>query len=147
MADPVVTITAAPRPVAVIPATTTWQEYPRLWGRLLDQVHANVRWGGSGPKGRNVMVYLDDVPHVEVGVELDQPVEFDAPVVRSATPGGLVAMTVHRGPFQDLGDGHDAVLAWCAANGVERAGPRWEIYGHHYDDPALLTTEIYYLLA
>src|SRR5262249_44008605 len=122
-------------------------EFPRLWGRLLDQVHANIRWGGSGPKGRNVMVYLDEVVHVEVGVELDQPAEFDAPVVRSATPSGLVAMTVHRGPFQNLGEGHDAIAAWCAANGAKQAGPRWEIYGHHYDDPALLTTEIYYLLA
>src|SRR5207302_2121123 len=65
------TMTAAARPTAVLAATTTWQEFPALWRRLLDEVHAHVRWGGPGRKGRNVMLYHDDVPHVEVGVELD----------------------------------------------------------------------------
>lgn len=143
----VVTLTAQPRPIAAIPATTTWQEFPRLWRPLLDQVHATMRWGGTGPKGRNVMLYHDDVPHVEIGVELDQPAEFDAPVVRSALPAGPVAMTVHHGPFELLGGGHDALARWCTEQGVTRAGPSWEIYGHWYEDPALLQTEIYYLLA
>jgi len=147
MAYEVVTLTAQPRPTAVVAATTTWPEYPRLWGRLLDQVHANVHWGGSGHKGRNVMLYLDDVPHVEVGVELDQPASFEPPVLRSALPAGAAVMTVHRGPFTELGGGHDAIHRWCKENGRKLAGPRWEIYGHHYDDPALLETEIYYLLA
>lgn len=142
----VVTLTAAARPTAVIAATTTWPEFPGLWRGLLDKVHANVRWGGSGPKGRNVMLYHDNVPHVEIGVELDQPAEIAAPVVRSVLPAGEVAMAVHYGPYELLGDAHDAVIDWCDDNGRRRAGPRWEIYGHWQEDPDLLETEVYYLL-
>src|SRR3989442_9750865 len=88
----IVRATAEARPTAVLAATTTWQEYPQLWRRLLDQVHANVHWGGDGRKGRNVMLYHDDVPHVEVGVELDQPARIEAPVIHSVLPAGEVAM-------------------------------------------------------
>jgi effector-binding domain-containing protein len=138
--------TAAARPTAVIAATTTWQEFPALWRRLLDQVHASVTWGGPGRKGRNVMLYRDDVPHVEVGVELDQPAEIRGHAVRSTLPPGRVAMTVHRGRYEDLGAAHSAVLRWCAEHGLDTAGPRWEIYGHHHDDPDRRETEVYYLL-
>ena len=142
----VVTGTTRARPTAVMAATTTWPEYPRVWRSLLDQVWANVRWSGTGPKGRNVMLYLDDVPHVEVGVELDQPAEVEPPVIRSALPAGEIAMTVHRGPYEGLGDAHEAVLRWCHDNGRQPTRQRWEIYGHHHDDPAQLETEVYWLL-
>lgn len=133
------------RPTGIIAATTTWREFPTLWKSLLDEVHANIQWGGSGRRGRNVMLYLDDVPHVEVGVELDQPARIGGRVVRSALPAGEVAMTVHRGPYEALGSAHDAVLQWCADHGVHPAGPRWEVYGHWHDDRDP-ETEVFYLL-
>jgi effector-binding domain-containing protein len=142
----IVADTVPARPVAVIAATTTWAEFPQVWRHLLDQVHASVRWGGPGRKGRNVMLYKDDVPNVEIGVELNQAAEFEAPVIRSALPAGRVAMTIHKGPFTELGAAHGAVLRWCSEQGLQPAGPRWEIYGHHDDDPALLQTEVYYVL-
>ena len=138
--------TVAARPTAVIAAETTWPEYPQVWRRLLDAVHANIVWGGTGHKGRNVMLYLDDVPHVEVGVEIDQPVEIGGPIIRSALPAGNVAMTVHQGSYDGLGRAHEAVIKWCSSQGLHRTGPRWEVYGHHHDDPAQVITEIYYLL-
>jgi len=51
------------------------------------------------------MVYLNDVPNVEVGVLLDQPCPFTGRVVASALPAGTAATTVHRGPFGDVGAG------------------------------------------
>jgi effector-binding domain-containing protein len=39
------------------------------------------------------------------------------------------------------------VLDWCAAQGLKTAGPRWEVYGPHRDDPAEVWTEVYWLLA
>lgn len=64
-------ITVRAQPTAVIAETTTWEAYPRLWPRLLDEV-----WSAVRPEretivpGRNVMLYRDDVPNVEVGVEV-----------------------------------------------------------------------------
>jgi effector-binding domain-containing protein len=143
----VTTVEVSTRPTAVIAATTTWREFPALWRQLLTEVHANVRWGGPGHKGRNVMLYLDETPHVEIGVELDQPVELLGDrVTRSVLPAGRVVTTTHRGPFENLGAGHEAIARWFTEQGRTPTWPRWEIYGHHYDDPAKLTTEIYYLL-
>lgn len=135
------------RPTAVVPATTTWQEFPTLWKDLLTEVWTCLRAGGVERGCRNVMLYLDDVPHVEVGVELLVPCPLTGRVVASALPAGNVAMTTHRGPYAGLGEAHRAVLDWCAAQGLPTAGPRWEVYGPHNDDPAKVWTEVYYLLA
>jgi hypothetical protein len=68
----------AARPTAVIARQTTWAEFPRLWRPLLDEVYA-VLAGAGGPRpGGNVMLYRDDVPHVEVGVEV--PAELETTV-------------------------------------------------------------------
>src|SRR6266487_6336058 len=95
----------AARPTAVVAASTTWQEFPTLWGKLLDEVWACLRAGGIHRGCRNVMLYWDDAPHVEVGVELDQPCPLTGRVVASALPAGQVAMTMHRGIVRRAGVG------------------------------------------
>ena len=92
------------------------------------------------------MLYKDDVPNVEVGVEVSGPFPPSGPVVASVLPAGEAATTVHRGPYDRLGDAHQAILTWCATHGREPAGPRWEVYGDWHEDPAQLETEVYYLL-
>jgi effector-binding domain-containing protein len=139
-------VTEPERPIAIIAATTNWREFPMLWPQLLDEVHADVRWQGNGHTGRNVMLYLDDVPHVEIGVELDQPVGITGRVIRSALPSGKVATMTHRGPHDRLGATHDAIRAFCAEHSLALAGPRWEVYGHSNTEPAQLETDVYYLL-
>jgi hypothetical protein len=140
----------AARPTLVVAATTTWAEYPRLWGRLLDEVYAAIGPDRSGRQ--NVMLYRDDVPNVEVGV-LDpgqaDPRSPAAPrggVVASTLPAGRVATAVHRGDYANLGTTHRAVLAWCHEHGELPAGPRWEVYGHWAEPPAVPETEVSYLL-
>jgi len=140
-----VTVTTRPaRPTAVVPAATTWAEFPRVWKGLLDQVWAALHAAGITRGCPNVMLYLDDVPHVEIGVLYDGP-PLAVPVVPSVLPGGRVAATVHRGPYAELGAAHDAVRRWCASQGLVTAGPRWEVYGPHHDDPARLEVEVCYL--
>jgi effector-binding domain-containing protein len=55
-------------------------------------------------------------------------------------------MTTHYGPFAGLALAHQAVIDWCDAQGRQRTGTRWEVYGPHDDDPAKVWTEVYYLL-
>ena len=132
---------------AVVAAATTWQEFPALWGQLLDEVW-NCLGAGEIYRGcRNIMLYLDGVPNVEVGVLLDQPCPLTGRVVASALPAGTAAMTIHRGSFGDVGAAHDAVLAWCSVHGHQPSGVRWEIYGPHSDDPDQQWTEVYWLLS
>jgi effector-binding domain-containing protein len=135
------------RRTAVVAATTTWLEFPALWGQLLGEVWDCLHAGGIYQGCRNIMLYLDSVPNVEVGVLLGQPCPLTGRVVASALPAGTAAMTVHRGPFGDVGAAHGAVLDWCAAHGHEPDGTRWEVYGPHDDDPAQQWTEVYWLLS
>src|SRR5215472_10380332 len=54
------------RPTAVVPATTTWQEFPKMWRQLLDEVWACLRSCGISRGSRNIMLYWDGTPKVEV---------------------------------------------------------------------------------
>jgi effector-binding domain-containing protein len=138
---------AGSRPTAVVAATTTWQDFPSLWGRLLGEVWDCLHAGGIYRGCRNIMLYRDDVPNVEVGVLLAQPCPLTGRVVASALPAGTAAMTVHRGPFGDVVAAHDAVVGWCAARGHRLSRTRWEVYGPNHDDPAQQWTEVCWLLS
>lgn len=134
-------------PTAVVASTTTWDEFPRLWRQSLDEVWALIRGTDLWTDGHNVMVYKDDVPNVEVGVQVTRAFPPSGRVVPSALPVGRVATTVHRGPYDRLGDAHQAVRDWCAAQGQALTGTRWEVYGDPQPDPARTETEVYWLLA
>jgi len=131
-------------PTAVVAETTTWQAYPSLWPQFLDEVWTFLRGADLEP-GRNVMVYRDDRPSVEVGAEVARPFEAEGRVVPSALPAGLAATTIAHGPpsREGIADAHAAVKEWCALNGYELEGTRWEVYDH---EPASYT-EVYWLVS
>ncbi len=136
----------------MIGQTTTWEEFPSVWGRLLDEVYGFVRTrthlatGDGAELWQNVMLYKDDRPDVEVGVLVSGSFEPEGRVIASELPGGEVARANHRGDYARLGVTHDAVRDQVAAHGRELAGPRWEIYGHWREDPSKLETEVFWLL-
>jgi effector-binding domain-containing protein len=126
-----------PTPTAVVMAATTWAEFPQKWGPMLDKVWGFLRGGapeGLYKKGHNIMLYKDDVPNVEVGVQVSGSFDRVGDVVPSTLPGGLAATATHTGPIGRIGDTHEAVREWSKANGYRLTGPHWEIYGD--PDPA-----------
>jgi effector-binding domain-containing protein len=138
------------RPIAAVGWSTSWEAFPGEWRSRLDEVYAWLRQAGRHG-GCNVMFYRD-LPEprqmaVEVGVELSGPFEPAARVRPSALPAGPAAVTIHRGPYEELGAAHRAVAEWCAAHGHDLAGERWEVYGDWHEDPRLLETQIFYRLA
>jgi len=138
--------TVVEQPTAVIAAETTWDEFPSLWRELLDEIWQAVRSNDEIAPGRNVMLYKDDVPNVEIGVEAAGPFASIGRIVASALPAGHVATTTHRGRYEDIGDAHKAVIDWCADRGLERTGARWEIYGHVTRQVTQPDVEVYWLL-
>jgi hypothetical protein len=160
-----VTVTSvAARPTLIVRGVSTHD-----WKSMLDQVWDCLHAAGITRGCPNVMLYLDDLPHVEIGVLLPASIpQASTPsasipsasipsasipsasipsasiplaglVVRSALPAGRVATTVHRGAYDRLGAAHKAILG----SGLPLAGPRWEIYGPHQDIPE---TQVSYLL-
>jgi effector-binding domain-containing protein len=147
-------VAVEPRPTAVIAETTTWLAFPGLWKPLLDEVYAFVRErpdlaadSDGEPRWQNVMLYKDDTPSVEVGVLASGPFEGGGRVVASQLPGGRALMATHRGDYAQIGRAHDALHEFAAAEGIEPAGPRWEIYGHWDPDSSKIVTEVYWLLS
>jgi effector-binding domain-containing protein len=147
MHDAVTERTVAIRPTLVVATRSTWSEFPTRWRPLLDEVWGCLRAAGVTGGCPNVMLYLDDVPHVEVGVLMADHIPLTGRVVRSALPAGTIAATWHRGPYSGLREAHDAVHRWCTDRGHRLAGPRWEVYGPHRSDPADAAVEVCYLLA
>ena len=138
-------VTVEARPTAVVAETTTWEAFPALWRPLLDEVWRVTRGHPGIKPGRNVMLYLDDVPNVEVGVEAAGPFQPIGRVVPSALPSGRAMTATHRGRYEDLGRAHRAVADACQRLGLERCGPSWEVYGHH-DASTVPEVEVYYLV-
>ncbi|HTZ23887.1 MAG TPA: GyrI-like domain-containing protein [Streptosporangiaceae bacterium] len=139
-----------PTATAIVAATTTWAEFPKIWGPILDKVWSFLR--GDAPEGlyeqgHNVMLYKDDEPSVEVGVQVTRSFEPAGHVVASALPGGLVATATHTGPIAKIGDAHRAVRDWINANGHRPAGPYWEIYGDPDPTTGHFDVEVFWSLA
>ena len=140
-------VTTAPSHTAVVAETTTWEAFPRLWGELLAEVWTFVR-ASNLSAGRNVMLYKDDGPSVEVGVEVQSSFTGNGRVSPSSLPAGRAAMAVARGApsAASLALVHAEIREWCAGRGHRLNGVRWEIYGHWLEDqdPALFETEVYW---
>jgi hypothetical protein len=110
-----------------------------LWSELLDEVWDYVRGAWACRPGRNVMVYLDDVPNVEVGVEMEGALaEPSARVVASVLPDGRAATTVARGAPSPAGDRARHTPRWSSGarpTATPRTGVRWEVYDHWRERP------------
>jgi effector-binding domain-containing protein len=150
----VVVETAQPELMAAVRATVPISDIARAWRPALDQVRAFLKTNGELGPGHNLFLYhhperRNDAMNIDFGVQVAHPFEREREgAVRCIeTPAGEVVRTVHVGPYDRLGDAHNAIHAWCAANNRKIAGASWEIYGDWKDDPALLETTIKYLLA
>jgi effector-binding domain-containing protein len=137
-------------PLAVIRRTVSRSDLARVVPECCGLVWNAVR-AQQVKGGRHVAIYWDEGIRIEVGVELLGPFAEAGEVVRSATPGGIVASSTHFGPYNGLGAAHDAVHRWCEANNRRLAGPNWEVYGHWQPEwdanPSLIRTDVFYLLA
>jgi effector-binding domain-containing protein len=137
-------------PLAVVRRQASAADLSRVVPECCGLVWNAVR-AQNAPAGRHVALYWDGSIRLEVGVELHGPFAELGEVVRSATPGGLVAFATHFGPYSGLGAAHDAIRDWCKAGNHRLAGPSWEIYGHWQPewsaDPSQIRTDIFYQLA
>lgn len=125
-------------------------EFPRAIREGLDKVWAYIRANGVKP-GHNVVVYRGLEPcsgmSMDAGVQVEAPLPGDGTVVPVTTPGGLVATTVHSGPYDKLGDASEALHRFCTEKNHRIIGPTWELYGDWAENPADLRTDVFVLVA
>ena len=135
-----------PRPLAVARGAAVRANLGPTIIRLLDLVWPVLREQGVRT-GHNVVMYLDDLAHLEAGVEISGDFSPTAEVHTSATPHGLAATAVHWGDYAAMAPTYTALRKWCADNGHHLAGPSWEVYGDWNENPNELRTDVYRLIA
>ncbi len=107
------------RQTAVVPAATTWREFPTVWGQLLGEVWDCLRSGGVDRGCRNVMLYRDNVPNVEVGAAHDAVVSWGG--AHGHEPNGA-RWEVYR-PHSDDPAAHWVEVSWLLSrSGIRRCG-------------------------
>jgi len=142
-------VSVAARQVAGVRAQVARGRVAQEFGRHLDQVYAAARAGALKHDGQNIFIYraaAKDTLTVDFCVGITEPFAAVGPVLPLETPHGIAAMTTHVGDYGRLGEANAAILAWCRATHRRLAGPSWEVYGHWHENPALLRTDVYYLL-
>jgi len=148
---PVTVQNATPRSIAAVRARVPVGRVGAVFGNYLNQVYAAAKNGAVELDGQNIFVYrhvpgADKELDVEFGVGTSGPFTAAGAVHYCQLPTGEVATATHWGDYSHLGDAHTAVREWCHANNRKLTGTSWEIYGHWFDDPAQVRTDVYYLL-
>jgi effector-binding domain-containing protein len=69
---------------------------------------------------------------IEVAVPVGAEVEGTEDIAYYELPGGKMAKTVHKGPYEECDVAYDRLLAWLEENGKRITGPMRE---HYLNDP------------
>ncbi|MEM9132913.1 MAG: AraC family transcriptional regulator [Actinomycetota bacterium] len=126
-------------PVLFIRSRADKSAVAEVLGQSLPTVYGHVMEAGLAMAGPPYVRYLDQSPAfvtLEAGIPLvDTPPAppADGDIIAGALPGGTAATTVHTGPYETIGAGHEAIDRWMAAEGESSGGAPWEIY---VTDPA-----------
>ena len=149
MIEAVHVVDVAPHPIAAVRATGV--VHAKLGETImasLDKVWPLIRGRGIQGFGHNVVVYRMGPPpfDVEIGVQTPSPIAPEGDVIASEIPGGRAATVAYFGAYDGLGEAHQAIHAYCSANGLKLGKFNWELYGDWSDDPKTLRTDVFYLV-
>ncbi|NTU79645.1 MAG: MerR family transcriptional regulator [Chloroflexales bacterium] len=114
-------------------------------GTLFEELYAYLGQHGSGGlpaiQDHNDE-YKERDPDVEAMVYLAAPVPAGGRIKVYTLPGATVASTMHRGPYEQMGQAYAALMAWIQANGYRIAAPSRELYLQMGETPDGHVTEI-----
>ena len=144
--------TVAPRKLAAVRREVQIRDIARAFKPALDEVW---KFLGTQPglrnEGHNLFLYHHGAGRnapmtVDFGVEVTRSFDPAGEVFATETPAGQAAVALHTGSYASLVTTHDAIHAWCKAQGRVIAELSWELYGDWTDDESKLETTVFYLL-
>jgi effector-binding domain-containing protein len=122
---------ARPEFLAAVRTTILLSDIPQAWRPALDRVWAFLKARGDLDPGHNLFLYHHPVHrhaamNIDFGVQVARRFDREGGVQCIETPAGEVAQTVLAGPYDRLGDAHNAIHTWCAANNRKIGQASWE---------------------
>jgi effector-binding domain-containing protein len=131
-------VTVKELPAQPVAATRTTTDLRHIAAAISDGVHAVLDGLGRRriePAGPLQVVYhadqvLDDDTATPIEICFPVAAWFDGSgeVYGTELPGGPAAVTVHRGPYAEIGPAYHTVSGWVADHGHELAGGPREVY-------------------
>lgn len=148
-------VNLAGQPLAVIREHAGFPAFMKFIGPHLGEA---FQYAKSRPElrtnGRMIIVYRNETMkfhepegiELEFGTQVETAFEGNGRVVSSILPACRAVHGVHLGPYDRMGETHEAVWKWAQANGHPLTGLNWELYDHPTEDPAKLRTDIYHVI-
>jgi effector-binding domain-containing protein len=139
------------QPVAATRTATTLREIASAISTGMVAVEAELRGQGIEPAGPPLVVYHaekvldeDTSAPIEICWPVAAPFAGTGEVYGTELAGGPAAVTVHRGPYAEIGPAYHTVSGWVQDHGHELNGGPREVYlsDPSQVDPADLQTEI-----
>ena len=129
-------VVLAEQPTAAVRANLPTDQISAWIPGAYEAVLAYLTEAGITPAGPPYARYTmhDNLFEVEAGFPVRTPIPGHGHVLPSSLPGGPAARTTHHGPYEHLDIAYHAVTTWLADQGLQPAGPHWEIY---HTDPRL----------
>lgn len=118
------------RPAAVVRAHVRGDEIATFLSGAFGEVVGTVAEQGASVAGPPFGRWTPDERGFEVaaGFPVDRPVAASGRVVPGELPAGSVAVTLHTGGYDEVGEAYRAVTEWLAAHRLTVAGEPWESY-------------------
>lgn len=99
----------------------------------------------AGPPTTRYVSFGPGLVTIEAGMPVAGAPEGEGEILLGTLVGGTVASTVHKGPYDSLSLGYEAIQKWMMENNEESGGAPWEVYitdPGEVPDPAEWLTEI-----
>jgi effector-binding domain-containing protein len=137
------------QPIVSIRTHTSLARMAEFMGSAYGELFQLMGQQGVRPAGPPFAVYHDpefkeDDIDVEAGVPVAEPVASMGRVVGGEMPAGPIAVTLHLGPYEEIGGAYRALTAWVQEHGREVAGSPREVYvvGVGQAEPSGYRTEV-----
>lgn len=99
----------------------------------------------AGPPTTRYVSFGPGLVTIEAGMPVAGQAEGTDEIMAGSLVGGEVASTIHKGPYDSLDQGYEAIQRWMMENDEESGGAPWEVYltdPGEVPDPAEWLTEI-----
>jgi effector-binding domain-containing protein len=99
------------------------EAFPRIYQAVVS--------AGVEPAGMPLAVYFEMGPEettFECAIPVPSPFPASGEVQPSSVGGGEVAVTVHVGPYDTIGQTWEALMSWLGGQGKTATGHGWESY-------------------